>query len=99
MSNNTKMDVLDNPLLQAWNTPYGLPPFNQVTPDHFVPAFEQAMGIHTAELDAIATSALEPSFENSIASFDKFGGLLTRISLLREFKFGGKVCSSRKGTS
>src|SRR5262245_8713083 len=31
----------NNPLLQAWDTPYGLPPFDRVQPAHYLPAFEQ----------------------------------------------------------
>ena len=32
-----------NPLLQSWNTPYGLPPFADVLPEHFRPAFDAAL--------------------------------------------------------
>ena len=28
-----------NPLLQPWDTPGGLPPFESIRPEHFVPAF------------------------------------------------------------
>ena len=43
----------DNPLLQRWNTPYGLPPFGAVRPEHFEPAFDAAIAEHRAEIDAI----------------------------------------------
>src|SRR5436190_365185 len=42
-----------NPLLQPWDTPFGLPPFTQVRAEHFKPAFAQALTEHRAELDAI----------------------------------------------
>lgn len=82
MNNSTKTDELQNPLLQAWNTPYGLPPFDQVAPAHFSPAFAQALTEHLAELDVIALSASEPNFDNTLRAFDASGRLLNRISLL-----------------
>lgn len=71
-----------NPLLQPWDTPYGLPPFEQVQAQHFAPAFEQALAQHRAEIDAIATQAEAPSFDNTLAALDQSGRLLNRISLL-----------------
>ncbi len=71
-----------NPLLQHWDTPYGLPPFGQVQAQHFAPAFEQALTQHRAEIDAIATQAAPPSFDNTLAALDQSGRLLNRISLL-----------------
>ena len=43
----------DNPLLQAWLAPHATPPFAEIAPDHFMPAFEQAFADHAAEVDAI----------------------------------------------
>ena len=71
-----------NPLLSPWDTPYGLPPFGQVSAAHFLPAFNVALKAHRAELDAIATQAAAPAFENTIAAFDKSGRLLSRIEAL-----------------
>ena len=39
-----------NPLLQTWDTPYGIPPFEQVADEHYLPAFEEAMKQHRAEI-------------------------------------------------
>ena len=72
----------DNPLLGDWKTPYGLPPFDAVRPEHFVPAFEQAFADHLSEIERIATDAAAPDFDNTIAAFDRSGRLLTRIALL-----------------
>jgi peptidyl-dipeptidase Dcp len=69
----------DNPLLQPWQTPYGLPPFALVLPEHYGPAFEHAMRAHRAEVDAIAGNGEPPSFENTIAAFDRCGRALGRI--------------------
>ena len=68
-----------NPLLQDWDTPYGLPPFEQLRPEHFAPALGEAMQRNRSELDAIAAQAAPPSFDNTIAAFDRCARLLARI--------------------
>jgi len=68
-----------NPLLEPWQTPYGLPPFGAVRAQHFVPAFEQAMREHLAEIDAIADLGSTPGFEDTVAAFDRSGRLLARL--------------------
>ena len=71
-----------NPLLQSWDTPYGLPPFGQFGAQHFAPAFAVALKAHREELDAIATQVAAPTFDSTIAPFDKSGRLLSRIKAL-----------------
>jgi peptidyl-dipeptidase Dcp len=72
----------DNPLLRDWNAPYGLPPFQQVRPAHFAPAFEVAMREHLAEIDTIAANPQAASFENTIEALDRCGRRFSRIELL-----------------
>jgi peptidyl-dipeptidase Dcp len=43
----------DNPLLAEWHTPYGVPPFDLITNEHYLPAFREAMAQHKAEIAAI----------------------------------------------
>ena len=71
-----------NPLLAPWDTPYGLPPFDAVRAEDFLPAFEQAMREHRAELDAIAAAGVEPDFDNTVTAFDRSGRLLVRLASL-----------------
>lgn len=72
----------NNPLLQPWDEPFGLPPFERVRPEHFSSAFEQAMASHRAEIDRIANASEAPTFENTIAALDRSGRLLTRTEQL-----------------
>jgi peptidyl-dipeptidase Dcp len=72
----------DNPLLQRWDTPYGLPPFGAVRPEHFEPAFDAAIAEHRAEIDAIGVDPAPPTFANTIAAFDRSGRMLSRLSHL-----------------
>ena len=68
-----------NPLLQPWDTPYGLPPFLHVLAEHFVPAFEVAQIAHLAEIDAIAGNPEPADFDNTVAALDRCGRLFYRI--------------------
>ncbi|CAN5914192.1 M3 family metallopeptidase [soil metagenome] len=68
-----------NPLLQPWATPYGLPPFAETRAEHFEPAFDAALKAHRAEVDAIGAQVEPPTFENTVAAFDRSGRLLDRI--------------------
>ncbi|MBL8362336.1 MAG: M3 family metallopeptidase [Rubrivivax sp.] len=70
---------MHNPLLQDWTTPHGLPPFEAIRAEHFEPAFAAAMQAHRAELDAIAGLTEPPTFDNTLAAFDRGGRLLARL--------------------
>ena len=71
-----------NPLLEEWQTPYGLPPFERILPGHFSPAFDAAMLQHRREIEAIATAAEAPTFDNTVAALDACGQLLLRVELV-----------------
>jgi peptidyl-dipeptidase Dcp len=71
--------TMENPLLQAWTGPYGLPPFKQTRAEHFAPALERAMQVHLEEINAIGNAAAAPSFENTVAALDRAGRLLDRV--------------------
>ena len=76
---NPVLQTPSNPLLQSWNTPYGLPPFDAVRAEHFEPGFAAALSGHLAEIDAIGSAAEPPTFDNTIAAIDRSGRLLRRI--------------------
>ncbi|KNZ30961.1 MAG: peptidase M3 [Methylibium sp. NZG] len=75
-------DATLNPLLQPWNTPYGLPPFADVKAEHFVPAFEVALAAHRAEVDAMGSNPQAADFDNTIAALDACGRVYRRIEAL-----------------
>ena len=70
---------MTNPLLAPWTTPFGLPPFDQITDDHFAPAFEEALADHLAEIDAIADNPDAPTFANTIEALEGAGDALDRV--------------------
>lgn len=68
-----------NPLLDAWETPYGLPPFDKIKPEHFAPAFEATMADHRAEIEAIASNPEPPTFQNTLVALDRSGQGLAKV--------------------
>jgi peptidyl-dipeptidase Dcp len=70
----------ENPLLKGWETPYQTPPFNEIAPEHFIPAFEQAFFDHTAEIVAITHDPTTPDFDNTISALERSGKLLAKVS-------------------
>ena len=71
-----------NPLLQAWDAPGVLPPFETARAEHFAPAFDAALAAHDAEVAAIAGNPAAPTFDNTVAALDRSGRMLSRIELL-----------------
>src|SRR5437764_1142646 len=74
------MKSAENPLLSAWNAPFGAPPLDAIEPEHFQPAFARALADHSAEIATIAADAAAPSFENTVAALERSGKLLTRVT-------------------
>ncbi|WP_342768040.1 M3 family metallopeptidase [Thalassotalea euphylliae] len=69
-----------NPFFNAWGTPFGAPPFDEIKTEHFMPAFEQAMEKHLKEVDAIATSDSLPTFTNTVEQLELSGAELVRVA-------------------
>jgi peptidyl-dipeptidase Dcp len=72
--------MTENPFFEAWGTPFGLPPFDRFSPEHFPPAFDRAMAEHDAEIAAITASPVAPTFANTIEALERSGRLLDRVS-------------------
>jgi peptidyl-dipeptidase Dcp len=70
----------ENPLLKAWQTPHQTPPFAEILPEHFIPAFEQAFVDHAAEITAISHDPAAPDFANTITALERSGKLLNKVS-------------------
>ncbi len=71
-----------NPLLAEWKTPYGLPPFDKIKIEHFVPAFKEAMAVQMKNIDAIIANPQKPTFKNTIEAMEKAGALMTKVALV-----------------
>lgn len=70
---------IENPFFVEWDTPYGLPPFEQIEEKHFLPAIEEGIKQQQAEVSAIINSLEAPTFENTIEAYDHSGALLSKV--------------------
>lgn len=73
-------ETADNPLLKDWTLPFGLPPFAEIRPEHFRPAFDKGFAGQNREIEAIVADPAAPDFDNTIAAFEQSGRLLQRTS-------------------
>jgi len=69
-----------NPFFAESTLPLGLPPFDQIRNEHYLPAFERGMEEHMAEVLRIADDGSPPTFDNVLAALERSGRLLSRVS-------------------
>lgn len=69
-----------NPLLIENTLEFGAPAFDQIRPEHFMPAFVEGMRQHLAEIDSIVNNLEVPTFENTLVPLQRAGLLLERTS-------------------
>ncbi|MEJ6479346.1 MAG: M3 family metallopeptidase [Octadecabacter sp.] len=67
---------MTNPLLQTWDTPFGLPPFDKISDDDFAPAVDTALTEARANIAAITANEDAPTFANTIEALDLSDRLL-----------------------
>ncbi|MCL7978096.1 MAG: M3 family metallopeptidase [marine benthic group bacterium] len=69
-----------NPLLEEWATPFGVPPFDEIRNEHYLPAFREAMSAHATEIAAITANEGPATFDNTIVAMERAGQDLSRVS-------------------
>lgn len=69
----------NNPFMKEWDTPYGIPPFNEIKVSHYMPAIKEGIRQRDAEIEAIIKNAEEATFENTIAAYELSGSLLSKV--------------------
>ena len=69
----------ENPLLVEQDTPFGVPAFDKVKIEHYLPAFEKAIAENKAEIEAIVNNPEAPTFANTIEALDRSGELLDKV--------------------
>lgn len=73
-------DASTNPLLNASTLPFQAPPFDRIQDSHYLPAFEEGMRQHLAQVRQIADNPEPASFANTIEALERSGETLTRVS-------------------
>ena len=72
-------ELVGNPFIEEWDTPFGVPPFSEIKDEHFMPAVKKAILEQRADIDAIANSTEEPTFVNTILALETAGPMLTKV--------------------
>src|SRR4051794_26656617 len=72
--------MAQNPFLIPSALPYQLPPFAEITDEHYRPAFEEGMRQQREEIDAIAGDQDAPAFENTMLPLERSGQVLQRVA-------------------
>ncbi len=70
---------MTNPLLQNWETPFGVAPFNTISDDDFAPALDAALATHNAEIATIADNPDAPTFANTVEALEAVGKDLDKV--------------------
>ena len=65
---------------KEWKTPHGTYPFNDIKPEHYMPAFDEGIKQGLAEIDAIVNNPAAPTFKNTIEAYEKSGELLNVVA-------------------
>jgi peptidyl-dipeptidase Dcp len=68
-----------NPFFEEWETPFEVPPFEQIKEKHYLPAFEEGMKQQKLEIEVIVNNSGPPGFENTVEALDLSGNLLTKV--------------------
>ena len=71
---------LNNPFFREYTTPFQVPPFDSIKPEHFLPAIEAGIAEQVAEIDAIVKKSEVSDFENVILLYDNSGEFLSKVS-------------------
>ncbi|MEG1623072.1 MAG: M3 family metallopeptidase [Alistipes sp.] len=69
-----------NPLLGEWNTPQETAPFDKISLSDYEPAFDAAILVSKAEVEAIVNNTAKPTFYNTVVALERHGELLGRVS-------------------
>lgn len=70
----------ENPFLTDWNTPYGIPPFQEIQVDNYIPAIQAGIEQQKKEIENIVSNQDAPTFDNTILPLELSGEILRKVS-------------------
>lgn len=74
------MDSTPNPFFEAYNTPHGTVPFDQIKTEHYMPAVQEGIRRQNEEIEAIINNPEAPTFANTVLAYEQSGEMLNRVS-------------------
>ena len=69
-----------NPFLTEWDTPYGIPPYDEIEAADYLPAIRKGIEQQNAEIEAICSNPDIPTFENTIVPLELSGSILSKVA-------------------
>lgn len=80
-SNESNHEVnADNPFFKPYDTPYGIPPFDKISNNDYMPAFKAGMEQQNKEIAAIVNNPEPATFANTIEAMEWSGSLLNKVA-------------------
>ncbi len=70
----------ENPFMKPFDTPYGIPPFEEIQISDYEPAFDAGIKEAQASIDSIVSNPEAPTFDNTILPLDCLSPTLERVS-------------------
>ena len=79
-SEKSVKEMNENPLLVKWDTPFGVPPFDKIKSEDYLPALEKAIEIHNKEISKILNNKEIPNYKNTIEALELSGSDLKKVT-------------------
>ena len=80
VSCNTQTKEQGNPFYAEWKTPFGVPPFDQIRNEHYLPAIDSGIALARLQIAEITANAEAPTFANTVAQYDRAGELMSKVA-------------------
>lgn len=71
-----------NPFVEPYNTPFDIPPFEEIEYEDYLPAITAGIDRQKQEVAAIVNNKQTPTFENTIVALDNSGELLEKAMIV-----------------
>ena len=68
-----------NPFLAEWDTPYGIPPYDEIEIEDYIPAIKAGIEQQNAQIEEITSNPDAPTFENTIVPLELSGEILDKV--------------------
>ena len=80
VSCNTQTKDQGNPFYAEWKTPFGVPPFDQIRNEHYLPAIDSGIALARLQIAEITANEDAPTFANTVAQYDRAGELMSKVA-------------------
>lgn len=80
ISCNTEKKEKGNPFFSEWDTPFGVPPFDRIENEYYLPAIDSGIVMARLSIAEITGTEEAPTFANTVAKFDRADEFLSKVA-------------------